>query len=279
LISKLEKKLGSLEEIKDNFLVIAGPDNNPLKKIITKLGLEFFQHPENIGGRFSALSIVGMYPAILMGLDYELMKKSAQNVKNNFFTESEEKNIAPFMGAVSTFFLASKRNINNVVIMPYDLRLEKFSRWLSQLYAESLGKGSKGINPILALGPKDQHSQLQLYLDGPDDKYYTFLFQNPKSQGDQVNHKNLIVDEINYLSKKRIGDLIFAQQESVLKCLINKKRPIRVIRFNNLNEKVMSELFMHFMIETMVIGNLMGLNPFDQPAVEEVKRLTKARLS
>ena len=104
LISKLEKKLGSLEEIKDNFLVIAGSGNNPLKKIITKLGLEFFQHPENIGGRFSVLSIVGMYPAILMGLDYELMRKSAQNVKNNFFTESEEKNIAPFMGAVSTFF-------------------------------------------------------------------------------------------------------------------------------------------------------------------------------
>jgi glucose-6-phosphate isomerase len=163
--------------------------------------------------------------------------------------------------------------------MPYLDRLERFAMWYRQLWAESLGKEGKGTTPIRALGPVDQHSQLQLYLDGPKDKLFTIVMGPAAGAGPRITARATGDDpELSYLKGRTIGDLVEAEQRATAETLIQNGRPTRIIRIGRVDEAVMGGLFMHFMLETMIAAHLMEIDAFDQPAVEQGKVLTRQYL-
>ena len=165
------------------------------------------------------------------------------------------------------------------VLMPYADALAPFGSWFRQLWAESLGKGGSGTTPITALGAVDQHSQLQLYLDGPPDKFYTLILLDRDGTGEWVDPRTAGDRELGYLAGRTMGDLFAAEQEATVETLARHARPVRVLRLTRLDERAMGALFMHFMLETIIAAELAGVDPFDQPAVEEGKRLARDRLA
>jgi len=171
--------------------------------------------------------------------------------------------------------LIFKRN-NNLIFLNYVPELEKFLYWCQQLIAESLGKKNKGFLPVVSNVPKDHHSLLQLYLDGPRDKFFSiFSFEN-KSKN-KLNLKSKIYKKIN-LNKKRLSTIKNAQKNALIKAFKKKKIPFREFKIKKLNEETLGKLFSYFIVETILIGKLVGINPFNQPAVEEVKVFTKKLL-
>lgn len=163
--------------------------------------------------------------------------------------------------------------------MPYRDRLAAFGLWYRQLWAESLGKGGQGTTPIRALGTVDQHSQLQLYLDGPPDKMFTLLMGDVAGGGAEVPPELAGATGLGYLAGRRMGDLLDAEQRATADTLIRHGRPTRVMRVPRLDEAAMGALMMHFMLETIIAARLMGVDAFDQPAVEESKRLARDYLA
>ncbi len=163
--------------------------------------------------------------------------------------------------------------------MPYVDRLADFGLWYRQLWAESLGKNGTGTTPIRAVGTVDQHSQLQLYLAGPADKMFTVVMLDCAGTGATVD-AGLAADEaLGYLRGRTMGDLMDAEQRATAETLARNGRPTRLIRLASLDEAVMGGLMMHFMLETIISAHLLGVDPFDQPAVEEGKVLTRRYLA
>jgi len=163
--------------------------------------------------------------------------------------------------------------------MPYVDRLASFSQWHAQLWAESLGKQGKGSTPVAALGTVDQHSQLQLYNDGPNDKTYTFLVEDSRQKGLVPNAYVYTDAKLSYLEDRTMGDLLYAEARATIDSLIKVGRPLRAVAFKILDEAVLGELLAHFMLETILTAELLTLDAFDQPGVEESKRLTRHYLS
>jgi len=161
------------------------------------------------------------------------------------------------------------------VVMPYGDRLERFAMWHRQLWAESLGKDGKGTTPIAALGPVDQHSQLQLYLGGPRDKLYTILTQGLAGKGPRIVSAD---PELAYLNGRTVGDLADAEQRATIDTLIANTRPTRTLNVPVPDAHTIGALFMHFMLETIIAAHVLGVDPFDQPAVEQGKLLAKKYL-
>jgi glucose-6-phosphate isomerase len=164
-------------------------------------------------------------------------------------------------------------------MMAYADRLERFTRWYVQLWAESLGKNGKGTTPIGALGPVDQHSQLQLYIAGPRDKLFTIVTASPASRGPRMSVDLAKLAGEPEFSGKAIGDLVAAQGRATAETLARNGCPVRTIHLERVDERHMGELLMHFMLETIIAAHLMGVDPFDQPAVEEGKVLAKKYLA
>ena len=182
---------------------------------------------------------------------------------------------APVLGAALAVALAETRNVGASVLMPYDPRLSLFADWYRQLWAESLGKDGHGTTPIRALGPVDQHSQLQLYLDGPADKAFTLLLSGSAGAGPRIDLGPARADgdaELGYLEGRTLGDITAAMGRATADSLVAKGRPTRIMESDRLDEAALGALFMHFMIETIVAARLMGVDPFGQPAVEDGKR-------
>ena len=175
------------------------------------------------------------------------------------------------MACIYTFIL---KKINNSVILNYDSNLNDLGYWYQQLVAESLGKKGKGINPTLSFGPKDHHSLLQLYLDGPKDKFFTF-FNSSKNENKFKVSKNMILSNMKFLRNKNKKFIINAQCNAVKNIFKLKKIPFRQINFNKKNEEELGEIFTFFVLETILLSRLMNVNPFNQPAVEQVKIETK----
>ena len=202
-----------------------------------------------------------------MNLNLMKFKNLKRLIKNKNFVSSLIKNVA------GIYTLNSKK-INNSVIMNYDSNLNDLGYWYQQLIAESLGKQGKGINPILSFGPKDHHSLLQLYLDGPKDKFFTFFNSSEKENGFKVA-RDVIPNNMKFLKNKSLKFIINAQCNAVKKVFKLKKIPFRQITFNKKNEDELGEIVTFFVLETILLSRLMNINPFDQPAVEEVKIETK----
>ena len=258
--------------IKKKFFVITEDKQSTLKEIQESKRLNFYPHPTDIGGRYSVFSIVGLIPAITNGFDI----KSFCNGGKHFLKEIEtEKNFDYYFTPISNLIDLQKKGVNMSIIMPYHDSLNNLSFWYRQLWAESIGKEGRGITPLNALGTVDQHSQLQLYLDGPRDKFFTFIGKAKEKRVAKLDCSYSKSKIFRDLHQKSLEELLNAEMNATIKTISNKKIPVRRITLKSFNEKFIGSLMMFFFIETIFSCFLLQVNPFDQPAVEEGKKLTK----
>jgi len=254
------------------------PDKNAVRRLAERHGLMTLDHDPGIGGRYSVLSNVGALPALLMGLDVVALREGADEVLDELLAADGAAGSAPALGAAMVLALTRHHGLNAVIMMPYGDRLRLFSNWFAQLWAESLGKHGEGTQPVAAAGPVDQHSQLQLFLDGPADKLLTLIMPATAGTGPHVPDSYRSDPLIGYLAGRSVGDLTDCQQRATAETFARNGRPVRTIAIEKLDERVMGALLMHFMLETIIMGLMMGIDPFDQPAVEQSKILTREYL-
>jgi glucose-6-phosphate isomerase len=255
---------------KDKNLFIT--ENNPsyLYLLAEKLKAEIIHHNNYIGGRYSVLSEVGMLPAELMGLNPNKFKQLNSIIKNKKFLNSLTSSVAS-----SLYFI--KQNKFNSIIINYDENSENLFKWYQQLVAESLGKAGKGILPIVSTMPRDNHSVMQLYLDGFNNNFYTFFYVSGDKSSSIKNSD--ILSSKNYLKNKNLNNVIFSQKEATENVFRKKNIPFRSFEIKKRDEKTLGELFCFFILETILIGKALNINPFDQPAVELIKKETKKLLT
>jgi glucose-6-phosphate isomerase len=239
------KSIFSSVSLKNKLVVITELKNSNLIDLAKKFKAEIIEHKSFIGGRYSVLSEVGMFPSALMNLNISKFKNLNRLIKNNNFKNSLINN-------VSAIFTLNQIGVKNSIILNYDSRLKDLSYWHQQLIGESLGKKSSGIMPVVSNCPKDHHSLLQLYLDGPRDKFFTF-FSTQKNK------------------KTKAEIIINAQCEALKKIFKIKKIPFRHFIFKKFDEQELGSTFTFFVLETLLLAKLMKVNPYDQPAVEQVK--------
>ncbi|MEC9367184.1 MAG: glucose-6-phosphate isomerase [Pseudomonadota bacterium] len=252
--------------------------HNGLRTILESFGIPALDHAIEIGGRFSALTNVGLLPGMARGLNMRRLRQGAAAVVKALLDASGPEKFAPAVGAAVAVGLARERGIVAQVMLPYSDRLARFAHWFAQLWAESLGKDGAGTMPIAGLGPVDQHSQLQMLLDGPRHHLVTLIRTSCKGAGPVIGDDLARLAGAGYLAGRRAGDLVAAQQSAIAEALRGAGRPVRTLDVDLLDESALGGLMMHCMIETILAGHLFGVDPFGQPAVEECKRLARTRL-
>ena len=280
LISRLKKKIGRTA-LPAQFIIITEPeqeeDKNPLRQLAREYNLRVLDHETDIGGRFSILTNVGLLPAIIAGIDIKALRRGARSVIFQLEDATSPENFAPALGAAIQYsFYQRSRNIS--VMFPYSQRLSGFSAWYRQCWAESLGKDGKGTTPTCAMGSTDQHSQLQLYLNGQKDKLFHIITVKREGTGDVIEVLNTH-PELAYMQGKTLGDVMAAQQKATIETLASNRCPTRIIELNKLTEEHFGALIMHFTLEIIFMSFLFEINPFDQPAVEESKKLARQYLA
>jgi glucose-6-phosphate isomerase len=263
----------------DHMVVVCEPGTSPLRQLAANHRLRVFDHDPDLGGRYSVLSVVGALPAMVADLDFAAVRNGAEAVLQQAVGASDAGDVPAASGAAAAVALARECGVATNVLLPYCDRLDVFALWHSQLWAESLGKDGKGMTPVRALGPVDQHSQLQLYLDGPADKQFTLLLLDQEGEGPRVPGPDAEALGAGYLAGAAVGDLVSAQQRATADTMASHGRPVRVFHLPHLDEYVLGGLFQHFMLETVVAAHLLGVDPFDQPAVEEGKLLARRYLA
>jgi len=279
LTAALEARAGKAGKaaLASNVLVITEATDNPLRRLATRMGCTILEHDPRVGGRFSSLSLVGMLPAMIAGLDCAAVREGAASVLDPVLAANDVTGMAPALGAALSVGLAREKGINITVLMPYVDRLNTFAFWYRQIWAESLGKDGSGTTPAVALGTVDQHSQVQLYLGGPADKLFTFVIQDTAGQGPMLQPG---ADKaLDYLAGKTMGDLLMAEADATAATTVKAGRPTRVIRVAEVDERTIGALMMHFILETIFAAHLWKIDAFDQPAVEQGKVLTRQYLS
>jgi glucose-6-phosphate isomerase len=275
------KAAGLEKQIPSMFLALSekASADNGLRAVCERYAIPVLEHHAQIPGRFSALTNVGGLAALARGLNMAALRKGAKLVVDEMLTAETPGDCAPALAAAVMVGLMQERGCNTSVMMPYSDRLKSLGHWYAQLWAESLGKNGKGSAPIAALGPVDQHSQLQFFLDGPPGQVITIVRHATKGEGPEIALETARLAGAGYLAGRRAGDLVDAQQNAIPQALIEAGRPVRLIDCGDIDEETLGSLMMHFMIETILAARLLGVNPFDQPAVEEGKRLTKEQLA
>ena len=255
LIKKNDKNIFITENKKSDLYLLA-----------EKLKAEIIHHNNFIGGRYSVLSEVGMLPAELMGLKSNKFKQFNALIKNKNFINALVSNVG------STLYFIKKKKFNSIIIN-YDNKAENLFKWYQQLIAESLGKKKKGLLPVVSNMPKDNHSVMQLYLDGFQNNFFTFFYTHEK-KSEKINN-NYILSSQNYLKNKDLSKITFAQKKATEIIFKKMNIPFRSFEIKKRDEKTLGELFSFFILETILIGKLLNLNPYDQPAVELIKKKTK----
>jgi len=251
---------------KDKNIFITENKNSYLTNLAKKLESEIVEHKNFIGGRYSVLSEVGMLPAELMGLNEKKFKRFNNLVKSKRFVNSLIANVS------STLELLKKGKFTSI-ILNYDESSNNFFKWYQQLIAESLGKNAKGILPFISTMPKDNHSLMQLYLDGPKKNFFTFFYVFRKKS---IKIKsNLILSSQSYLKNKTIDRILYSQKVATQRIFEKKNIPFRSFEIFNRNEQTMGELFCFFILESILLGRSLNVNPFNQPSVELIKKETK----
>ena len=251
---------------KDKNLFITEKKKSYLSLLAQKLKAEVVDHNNFIGGRYSVLSEVGMLPAELMGLNYKKFRQLNNLVNNKFFMKALVSNVE-----ASIHFLKAKKF--NSIVINYDEQSTNLFNWYQQLVAESLGKEKKGILPIISVMPKDNHSVMQLYLDGFKNNFFTFFYSHENNSSKIINTS--VLPEQKFLKNKDINQIMFAQKEATEIVFKKKNIPFRSFEIKKRDEKTLGELFCFFILETILIGKTLKINPFDQPAVELIKKETK----
>ena len=271
----VSKSGNTLETISNSNIIIKNKDKNIfitenrksyLYLLAEKLRAEIVHHNNFIGGRYSVLSEVGMLPAELMGLKVSKFKQLNNLIKNRKFINSLITNVN------NTLFFLKQKKFNSI-ILNYDENSENLFRWYQQLIAESLGKKRKGILPIISSMPKDNHSVMQLYLDGPKNNFFTFFYVKEKKSNSIKN--STIFPSYSYLKNKNLSQIIFAQYRATEKVFLNRKMPFRSFEIINRDEETLGELFCFFILETILLGRALNVNPYDQPSVELIKKETR----
>ncbi len=275
LVDKFHQE--NIKDLSNHFIFITQDHQNSIARIakaIAKDGKpEIHLHPSNIGGRFSYLSIVGLLPAAICGLNIFAIRDGAKQVLESFIDQEVAQNQVAQIAAYQLYLF--DKGFNSNVIMPYIDCLKDFTDWYRQLWAESLGKNGFGSTPINSMGTVDQHSQLQLYLDGPKDKFFTFITN-------QNSHNDFSVIDLpncpTLFGGKNLSEIVKVEQMSTIEILSRQNLPIRIFELEKLDERVLSGLMMQMFLETIIIAKAKNINPFDQPAVELRKDLAKQYL-
>tara|TARA_B100000029_G_scaffold297459_1_gene290658 strand:+ start:5457 stop:6623 length:1167 start_codon:yes stop_codon:yes gene_type:complete len=247
-------------------IIISENKNNYLNILAKQMKCDIVEHKNYIGGRYSVLSEVGMLPAELMGLKEIKFKKLNYLISNKKFVNNLIQNVSSIINLV-------KKGKNLSILLNYDNKSESLFHWYQQLTAESLGKKSKGILPIISTMPRDNHSLMQFYLDGPKKNFFTFFSVIEKNTS-QINSKYLLKSH-SYLKRKNLGKIINSQIKATQNVFFKKKIPFRSFEILERSEDSMGELFCFFILETILLGRALNVNPFDQPSVELVKKETK----
>tara|TARA_B110001450_G_scaffold250357_1_gene268910 strand:+ start:801 stop:1958 length:1158 start_codon:yes stop_codon:yes gene_type:complete len=250
----------------DKNIIITENQNNYLRKLAEELKSEVVDHKHYVGGRYSVLSEVGMLPAELMNLNERKFKQFNHLIKDKKFINN-------LIGNVSKTLELIKKGRYTSIILNYDEQSDNLFKWYQQLIAESLGKKSRGLLPVISSMPKDNHSLMQLYLDGPQKSFYTF-FNVLDNENIKIKNK-MILNTHKYLKNKSIEKIKQAQMQATEKVFMVKKIPFRRFLILKRSEKVLGELFCFFMLETILLGRALNVNPFDQPSVELIKKETK----
>ncbi len=251
---------------KNKNIFITENKKNYLYLLAQKLKADIIHHNNFIGGRYSVLSEVGMLPAELMGLKPKKFRQFNDLIKNKNFINNLILNVS------STLYLIKKRKFNSVIIN-YDEKSENLFKWYQQLIAESLGKKKKGLLPIISSMPKDNHSLMQLYLDGFQNNFFTFFYVHD-DKSDRIKNSSMLKSQ-KILMNKSFSNIIFSQKKATENVFNKKKIPFRSFEIYKRNEKTLGELFCFFILETILLGKSLNLNPYDQPSVELIKRETK----
>jgi glucose-6-phosphate isomerase len=250
---------------------------NGLRETLNRFDVPMLDHDPDVGGRFSVLTNVGLLPASVCGLDIGAIRSGAARALAPVLGGKPPAEVPAAVGAALAIALAEHKPIS--AIMAYADRLERFTRWYVQLWAESLGKDGKGTTPLAAIGPVDQHSQLQLFIAGPRDKLFTVVTVDAAGLGPRIDPELARMTGEPDFAGKSIGDLVAAQGRATAETLAKNGCPVRTIHLPVVDEAHLGELLMHFMLETIVAAHLLGVDPFDQPAVEEGKVLAKRYLA
>ncbi len=274
----ISKSGNTLETISNSSLLINKNKNifitenrsSNLFNLANELKSEVIEHKNYVGGRYSVLSEVGMLPAELMGFKEKKFKRFNKLVKSKYF-------IGNLITNVNSILTLVKQKKYNSIILNYDENSDNLFKWYQQLVAESLGKKSKGILPIISTMPKDNHSLMQLYLDGPKNNFYTFFSVNEKKTEKFKLNKTL--NALKYLNNKSFTEIIRAQKKATEIVFKKEKLPFRSFEIKDRSEETLGELFSFFILETILLGTALKVNPFDQPSVELIKKETKKILS
>lgn len=251
--------------------------DNPLHTLAQRHDIPVIAHDPYIGGRFSVFSSVGMLPAALAGLDTTAIREGARALAADCF--GAPRSAPPVEGAALAAAFSADRNVSISVLMPYRDRLSELALWYRQLWAESLGKGGCGTTPVQAAGTVDQHSQLQLYLDGPRDKWISLVTCKAASEGKVIPASLADAAGLGHLGGRTVGELLDAFSGATAQALADHGRPVREIRLEALDERSLGAVMMHFILETLITARIWGVDPFGQPAVEAGKTLAMARLT
>mgnify|MGYP006092705339 CR=1 FL=1 len=254
-----------------NTIIITEEKTNLLNTFAVNKKILHISHKDYIGGRYSVLSEVGMIPAYFMGLKTKYFRRTLLD-----FFKPKGKNLL-LDNVIKLSHIYRYKKVNNIILLNYAPEVNDFLYWSQQLIAESLGKKGKGMLPVVSPAPRDHHSLLQLYLDGPKDKLF-YIFSLKLNKKMKIN-KNIFGKKFSYAENKDLSEAKEAQKNALIQALRSKNIPYYEVTIKKKNEETLGELFTYFIIETVIIGKMLGINPFDQPAVEQVKIATKKYLS
>ena len=257
-----------------HFIVVTEPRPSALRYFAESIACPVLDHPKGVGGRYAVLTVVGVLPALLLGLDVEALRAGADDVVQTMLVAKSVRDVPALAGAALHRSLGARET----VLWSYSDALKAFGPWWRQLWAESLGKEGQGSTPVAAHGPADQHSQLQLFLDGPGGALHTFVTTDTTGAGPLIPRERADALKLSYLGGKHLGDVVAAEARATAETLVRRGRPVRQIHVPKIDERAMGALMMHFMLEAIAMGRLMGVDPFDQPAVEEGKMLARQYL-
>ena len=253
-----------------------------LRKIADEAGLRTLQVPDGVGGRFSVLSDVGLFSAAMCGIDIESLLEGARKMDSRVSCEDFYKNPAAINAAINYHYYNAGKKIS--VMMPYSYCLKDLSDWYRQLWAESLGKAKDlegnevnvGPTPVKALGTTDQHSQVQLYREGPNDKLYTFLQVDKFDKDLAIGSAPDCAPELGFLAGDNLSRLLNNEKKATEYALLQDKRPCLTVIFDEVNASTIGEFIYLYEVTTSFAGALFGINTYDQPAVELGKEATFA---
>jgi glucose-6-phosphate isomerase len=276
-VDALEK--AGVKTLKKHFTIITEPHKSALADFADSIDAVKLDHPLGVGGRYSVLTMVGLLPGLLMGLNMKQLRVGAQAALDQVLGAAAPAEAPAAVGAALHHALSEEGRLASTVLWPYADDLSVFGGWWRQLWAESLGKDGKGSTPVSTLGPVDQHSQLQMFRDGPNTALFTLVSIDTKGKGPAAPRARANALGLKYLAGKKLGDLVDAEARATAQTLFKNGRPVRQIHLAKVDEFHMGALMMHFMLETIIMGQLMRVDPFDQPGVEEAKVLARQYLA